>query len=130
MRQFGEDMADSFANILSGLYLDSASVATSGGTITVNFAGKAERLFYGDAPFSANKTIAMSNSTNAKRFELMLECDAGNQLTFPAGFIMSDGNWELDGDQKWTAPFDGIYHFKGSLFNTVWSMEANSTPKT
>lgn len=112
-----------------GSSIDALSVSTAAATITLNFQSVVERLFYGSTASSGNKTIALSNFSNALRFEFFIDVNANDQLTFPAGFIMSDGNWEVSGSQIWTAPFDGLYHFKATLFDTTWSMEANSTPK-
>lgn len=123
MRQFGEDIADSFANLVSSFYLDAASIDTSGGTLTVNFASKAERLFYGSASFASAKAVALSNATNAKRFEFGFQVtNLAAKLTFPSGFLMNDVNWEVSNPQEWEPPYLGKYIIKASLINADWFM--------
>jgi len=75
--------------------VDAATPSTSGGTITLDFASKRQRIFNGSASFTGSKTLALSNATNALAFTFNFQVTGGGAaLTFPTGdFKSSDSRF-------------------------------------
>lgn len=79
--------------------LTSLQVDTSAAPIVLNMAGLTERLFYGSANITGLKTWSLSNTSNARRFQLLFTISgmtmgaSTHDQTWPAGFESSDGRW-------------------------------------
>ena len=102
-------------------------VDTSGSTITLNMDSKPARLFYGSASWSAAKTLAVSNTTNAVSFVFLFEITNTNgTLTLPSNFMCVDARMvgqvftpldtgrykmraDFDGTNWWVDEFIGLY---------------------
>lgn len=126
MRQFGEDIADSFANIVSSLFLTTRSVSTSGGTLTLNFANIDDTVFYGDASFGSAKEIVLSNDTKAIRFVFTFEVsDVAAVITFPSSFVMSDIRWD-SGSKEWTPDGTGLFKAQAIFNGSNWFLEISN----
>lgn len=106
--------------------LDAASVTTTGGTITLDFASKRQRIFNGATSFTGSKTIALSNSSNALVFTFNFQVTgSGAALTFPSGFKSSDSRFGTlvltltgAGYYEVTATFDSV--------NSIWRLKAEA----
>lgn len=105
--------------------LDSATVSTAGGTITLDMNSQAERMFKGSASIGAPKTWALSNTAEAifipsAKF-VMTTLDL---QTFPASFKMStfDANWNPS-TNVWTPPDVGTYDMSATFDGTNWLMK-------
>lgn len=128
MRQFGEDIADSFSNLISSSYIDSLTVDTTGGTITLNFATKPDRIFIGSASFAGPKTIALSNATVAKRMQFIFTVtNVAAVLTFPASFVMSEVRWDTSA-QTWTPDQTGTFKGEAIFDGTNWILDISQSP--
>lgn len=79
--------------------LTSLQVDTTAAPIVLNLGGFIERLFYGSANITGVKTWSLSNSSNAKRFQVLFTISgmtpgaSTHDQTWPAGFESSDGRW-------------------------------------
>lgn len=123
MRQFGEDIADSFSNLTSSSYIDTLAVVTTGGTITLNFASKADRIFVGATSFATAKIIDPTNDTVAKRLQFIFTItNVAAVLTFPSDFIMNDVRWNT-GTQEWTPDETGTYKTEAVYDGTNWILD-------
>jgi hypothetical protein len=126
MRNFGEDIADSFIS-KSTDGLNRKTISTASATITLDFESKKEWLFYATPSFATAKTIAVSNATNAIRFTLLFEITNTNgTLTLPSNFMCVDARMvgqvftpldigrykmraDFDGTNWWVDEFIGLY---------------------
>lgn len=117
MRAFTEDITTLTDIPVAGNLINS-SVVTSGSTITLNFAGTADRIFYGDASFATAKTLALSNATNAVRLTFLFEItNIAGTLELPANFMCVDARMV---GQVFT-PFDtGRYKMRADFDGTNW----------
>lgn len=117
-----------YAAIATLYNIDILTVSTAGGTVTLNFASDEQRIFVGSASFAAPKTIALSNATNAKRFEFIFTItDAAAILTFPSAFIMNDIRWST-GSQEWEPNDIGTYKGSALFDGTNWILDISQTP--
>lgn len=104
----------------AGNDLVSASVSTSGGTITLDMDSKKQKMFVGSATFSASKTMAISNSTAALTFSFSFEVtDVAATIVLPSTWLMGDVYWNSATD-TWTPPATGKYLMVGSYNGTNW----------
>lgn len=100
--------------------LDQVSVNTSGGTITLDFNSQKERSHYGSASFSAPKTIAFSNTTNAIAHNFLFEVtNVAAVLTMPSTVWMFDERWD---GTDWTPLDVGEYLMGISKFGTEFKV--------
>lgn len=106
------------ANQVSAAFLSKVQVDTSGSTITLNFAGFAQRLFYGSASWATAKTLAVSNVTNATSFVFVFEItNTAGTLELPSNFMCVDARMV---GQVFT-PFDiGRYKMRADFDGTNW----------
>lgn len=105
--------------------LDSVTVSTASGTITLNLNNQTERMFKGSANIGAVKTWALSNDASglfipSVRFTMTTTDDQ----TFPAAFKMAtfDANWN-NATKKWTPPDVGTYEMSATFDGTNWLMK-------
>lgn len=111
--------------------LESVSVTTTGGTITIDFdLGSADdgiqKIFLGSNTFSSSKTLAFSNATNAGVFNFHFE------VTNVAGEIVCStcimvpaavsGTWD-GGTDTWTPTEIGKYEMGGTWDGTAWKVK-------
>ena len=105
--------------------LDSANPVTSGGTITLDFSSKQQRVFNGATSFTGSKTIALSNSSNALAFTFNFQVTgSGAAITFPSSaFKSSDSRFASNvltitgaGYYEVTAVYDSV--------NSFWRLKA------
>jgi hypothetical protein len=109
-----------------GSTLDQIEVATAGGTITLDFDSKIERMFVGDAPFATPKTIAFDNDTVALLGQFVFDIsNIAAVLTFPSDVIMqgSDSRWDA-GAFEFTPDATGKHQFSISWDGTNWILLA------
>lgn len=105
--------------------LESQSVSTAGGTITLDYdLGNADdaiqKIFIGSASFAGSKTIALSNATNALVFSFHFTVtNVAATLVCPASFTMSSVDWN-SGSDTWTPPATGAYEMTGTFDGTNW----------
>lgn len=103
-------------------------VDTSGATITLDFAFKAQRVFVGNAAFATPKTIALANADNAVSFQFIPNMsNVAAVLTFPTEFTMqnSDDRW-VDASHQFTAEVTGKHKFVSTYDGTDYTMEASN----
>lgn len=93
MREFSEDIKDSFAAILSGAVTHTrVSLDVSGATPDMDMGSQVERTFYGSADVSGDKTLSFSNDSNLIRATLFLTITGGPRLiTMPTTVIANTG---------------------------------------
>jgi hypothetical protein len=75
---------------------DIVSLATAGGTLTIEMSGKSQRVLIGDAPVSVAKTLAESNAANLLAYSFVLDIsNVAAVLTLPVIYEMqsSDARW-------------------------------------
>jgi hypothetical protein len=109
-----------------GSTLDQIEVATAGGTITLDFDSKIERMFVGGAPFATPKTIAFDNDTVALLGQFVFDIsNIAAVLTFPSDVIMqgSDSRWDA-GAFEFTPDATGKHQFSISWDGTNWILLA------
>lgn len=115
-----QDIAD-LASI-SGGSVDSATIDTSGGTITLNFQSVVSRIFIGSASFATFKTINYSENTNALKFEFLFQItDLAAVLTLPSNSLVNTtaGVWDSSG-KTWTPNDIGRFTLTGTYDGTNW----------
>jgi hypothetical protein len=103
-------------------------VDTSGATITLDFAFKAQRVFVGNAAFATPKTIALANADNAVSFQFIPNIsNVAAVLTFPTEFTMqnSDDRW-VDASHQFTAEVTGKHKFVSTYDGTDYTTEASN----
>jgi len=118
--------------VAGGSTLDQLTVSTAGGTITLDFASKAERMFLGSATIAAIKTWALANTTGALKIASFIFTVSGLYAqTMPSNFKMSDARWDSVG-KTWTPLDTGTYNAVAVFDGTSWllSIEQNSGPFT
>ena len=103
------------------LYLDTASVSTASGTITLNLNSQIQRIFTPSADIGAIKTWALSNATNGLRIEFSFNLTGLYAQTFPSNFVMSDARWNTS-TQEWTPLDTGEYLAKATYNGTNWRL--------
>jgi hypothetical protein len=100
--------------------IDLTTVSTAGGTITLDYALKQQRVFEGSASFATPKTIAEDNETNARAGEAGFDItNVAGVLTFPSDFTMpvSDARWD-DGAKTFTPDATGFHVFTWVKYST------------
>ena len=108
------------ANLTAKYILDQATPSTAGSTITLDCNSQIQRSHVGSATFSAPKTLALSNTTNAMFFNFIFEVtNVAAVLTVPSDWLMSTD--DFDG-ADWIPPATGKYELGGSFddVNNVW----------
>jgi hypothetical protein len=106
----------------SGVY--SASVDTSGSTITLDMSSFKDAILTGSASIGAGKTIAFSNASNGKRLNFLFTLTDNYALVFPSTVKMQNwvGDWN-SGTYTWT-PAGGAGAYRAELYynGTNWLM--------
>lgn len=107
--------------------LESASVTTTGGTITLDFdLGNADdaiqKIFIGSATWASSKTLSFSNTTNALVFDFHFEVTNVAGTILCTSCIMSDSNWDA-GSDTWTPPSTGKFEMSGTYDGTNWKVK-------
>lgn len=103
------------------------TVSTAGGTITLDFANKIERMFIGSASFATSKTIAISNNTNALVLNMVLTItNVAGTVIFPTSFTMQavDSRW-TDGTHTFTPVGTGKHEFSAVFDGTDWNLKVS-----
>lgn len=103
--------------------LEAVSVVTTGSTITCDMGSRASRIFNGLTSFATDKSITLSNATNAQFFTVNFQTTAALKLTFPSNFRSSDTRFaalELD------LPMPGYYDISATYdaVNSIWKLRA------
>ncbi len=103
------------------LYLNSANVVTTGGTITLDLNNQIQRIFTPSNDIGGIKTWALSNAGNGLRIEFSFNLTSLVVQTFPSNFVMSDARW-ITASNTWT-PLDlGEYLAKATYNGTNWRL--------
>lgn len=127
MRSFCQDLADS-TEFSFGSELDIELVVTSGSSINFDFGSGYQSIFVGISSFSTPKTITFSNTTNAKRFEFIIENSSVDAvITFPSSVIMNDIRWDEDLKQ-WYPDDIGVYKGAAIFDGTNWILDMSQSP--
>lgn len=122
MREFRQDLADSFLSLNDGI--TETSVDVSGATFTLDFNSKWEKLYYGSASFATAKELLIINETNAKKFLLAFEItNVAAELTLPSNFALNSALWERTSDNTWSPLDIGKYLMRGIHLNGEWKVE-------
>lgn len=109
-----------------------ATADTTGATITLNFqvssVDRQNVIFVGSASFTGSKTIAMSNTTNAKNFAFVFEITsfAGASITVPADWSLSSPDFTTG--TTWTPTANGRYRMTGFFANSLWEVFVDGQP--
>jgi hypothetical protein len=114
-----------WAAAIAAAALDSTTPSTAGGTITLDFNSKVERMFVGSASFGTAKAIALSNDGSALVLNMVLTLsNVAAVLTFPSTFTMStaDSRW-ADAGHTFTAQIVGKYEFSATWDGTDWNLK-------
>ncbi len=104
--------------------IDLVTVSTAGGTITLDYALKQQRVFEGGASFATPKTIAESNASNARAGEASFNLtNVAAVLTFPSDFSMpaTDTRWD-DGAKTFTPDTTGNHVFTWVKYTSFTAM--------
>lgn len=104
------------------------TVDTTGGTVTLDFANKIERMFIGSASFATSKTIALSNDTNALVLNMVFTItNVAGTVVFPTTFTMqtTDSRW-TDGSHTFTPAVTGKYEFSAVWDGTDWNLKVTN----
>lgn len=121
MRDFRQDISDSFVNNVDGVA--ESSVDVSGSALSFDFNSKWEAVFAGSASFATAKSIALANSTNAKRFKFAFEItNIAAELELPSDFTLSDALWERTSSGVWSPLDVGKYLMEGNFINSEWKV--------
>lgn len=131
MDKSNDNFTELYAALAALSNIDILTVSTTGGTITLNFASEEQRIFVGSASFSGPKTVALSNATNAKRFEFLFQITSvAAVLTFPSEFIgdTADTRWNA-GANTWTSDFaTGVFRATAIYNGTNWILDISNAP--
>jgi hypothetical protein len=108
------------SSISGGGGLTSASTSTAGGTIDLDMASLAQKMFNGSASFATAKAVTISNTTGSLSWAFNFEVtNLAATLTFPANVIMQDVQWNTT-TQVWTPPTTGKYTASAWYDGTDW----------
>lgn len=111
-----------------GTPLESVSVTTTGGTVTLDFDlgdydDAVQKMFIGSNAFSSSKTLAFSNNSNALFFNLHIDITVGAALVCSSCIMLSsESTWD-SGSDTWTPTEDGKYELGGSWDGTAWKLK-------
>jgi hypothetical protein len=111
-----------------GSQLTRETVDVSGGTITLDFDDRKERLFIGSASFGTPKTIALANDTAALCMNFKFNfSNVAAVLTFPTTFTMQtlDSLRWNDGAHTFTPSATGLHVFTATYDGTDWHLTAS-----
>lgn len=111
--------------------LESVSVTTTGGTVTIDFdLGSADdaiqKIFIGSNTWATSKTLSFSNATNALVFNFHFEVTnvAGEIVcsTCIAAASAVSGTWD-SGSDTWTPAEIGKYEMGGTWDGSAWKIK-------
>lgn len=110
-----------------GTPLESVSVTTTGGTVTLDFDlgdydDAVQKMFIGSNTWATSKTLAFSNDTNARVFNFHFEVTNVAGTIVCSTCIMSDANWD-SGSDTWTPAETGKYEMGGSWDGSAWKVK-------
>lgn len=111
---------------VSTIGLESVSVTTTGGTITLDFHSgdnddAVEKMFIGSATFSSSKAVDFSNSSGKLVFNFHFEITNVAGTITCASCIMSDEDDKWDsGTDTWTPTQTGKYEMGGTWDGSAW----------
>lgn len=116
------------ANIPAMYVEDQATTVTTGGTITLDCNSQKKRVHLGSATFATPKTIALSNTTNARQFFFLFQItNVAAVLTMPSDFLLNDPNWD-ESANTWTPTDVGRYILAGYFDGTNWWVNISGAP--
>lgn len=126
LRVAGDKINDNFIEAYAGK-LVAASVDTSGGTLTLNFSADlcGFGVFSGSASFAAAKAVALSNDTNALKFELGVQItNVAATLDFGSGSVFKSNSSDFTpGTQVFTPSDTGFILITGTKVGSNWWLE-------
>jgi hypothetical protein len=120
MRDFRQDIADSFMNFFDGAISQALTVSSS--PVAVDMAGYKKIFFTGATTINSIRTWTISNDSTSQEFDITITIGATLPAqTFPATFKMpyQIGEWV---SPVWTPLAEGVYHFIGRKNGSNWDV--------
>lgn len=88
-----------------------------------------ERFFLLSPTITANRALALSQTTRARKVKIKFSADAGVVLTLPANWVMSYANFD-DATKELTLLDAGAFELSAWFDGTNWNAELNGPDNT